>query len=122
LEWAGLPAATPVLAALRTLGATEALRPDIVLLNPRRELVLRRNGSEVVLSLDEVRIEGKPYCRRYVELELERGSHATLQELVLAVEGRFRLRQARRGKVRAARRWLALHDQPDQPRQPGQPG
>ncbi len=112
-EWQRLPAARPVAAALRALGALDDLRPDLVLSNPRRELVLRRGarrggqGEEVVLSLDEVTIEGMPYRRRYVELELVRGARATLEELAARVQKHFGVRASRTGKVQAARRWMA---------------
>jgi inorganic triphosphatase YgiF len=108
-EWAGLPEAGPVLAELERRGALGALRPAVVLLNPRRELVLRRGGSEVALSLDEMRIEGRPYARRYVEVELRRGSRADLEALVQAIRERFGLRVVYKGKVHAAREWLARH-------------
>lgn len=114
-DWARLPAVQPLLASLqevigKELNVTDALRPDVVLLNPRRELVLRRDGEEVVLSLDEVRLEGRPYCRRYVELELKHGARSALDELVHEFTQRFRLRPARYGKVDAARRWLAARE------------
>jgi inorganic triphosphatase YgiF len=106
-EWARLPEAGPVLAELERRDALGDLRPAVVLLNPRRELLLRRGGSEVALSLDEMRIEGRPYVRRYVELELRRGSRADLEALVQAIRERFGLRVVYKGKVHAAREWLA---------------
>jgi inorganic triphosphatase YgiF len=106
-QWATVDAARPILAALTQRGAAGALRPVVVLLNPRRELVLQQNGNEAILSLDEVRIEGQPYCRRYVEIELKRGSRAALDELSASVLQQFRLQPARLGKVQAAREWLA---------------
>jgi hypothetical protein len=107
--WAGLAAAAPLLAALRRLGVVGGLRPDIVLLNPRREIVLEHDGSGAALSLDEVAIEGAPYRRRYVEIELKRGPVAALERLVQALVARYRLRPSRQAKVEAARRWLAQH-------------
>jgi inorganic triphosphatase YgiF len=106
-EWARLPAARPILEALERLGALEGLRPDVVLRNPRREIVLERNGNQAVLSLDEVAVEGAPYRRRYVEVELTRGSPADLDPLVEALLAGHALRPSRRGKVQAAREWLA---------------
>ncbi len=106
-EWAAIPAARPVLDALRRLGASGGLRPDVVLLNPRRDLLLRRGEDEVVLSLDEVALEGAPYRRRYVEAELKKGQAQALQSLVETLVGQFGLRPSRRAKVQAAREWLA---------------
>jgi inorganic triphosphatase YgiF len=109
-EWAAIPAARPVLDALRRLGTSGGLRPDVVLLNPRRDLLLRRGDDgedEVVLSLDEVALEGAPYRRRYVEAELKKGQAQALQALVETLVGRFGLRPSRRAKVQAAREWLA---------------
>jgi hypothetical protein len=116
-QWRRLPAARPVLDSLRRLGVTSGLAPDLVLLNPRRELVLRRHWGdteatreatpdEAVLSLDEVRIEGRPYLRRYVEIELKRGSQAPLDELVEVVATRYGLPATYEGKVQSARAWL----------------
>jgi inorganic triphosphatase YgiF len=135
-EWASLPDARPVLEALAALdgppaagdgagpraprvqpraeassaagdGLLRRLRPDVVLLNPRREIVLERAGNEAVLSLDEVAVEGMPYRRRYVEVELKRGSTAALDNLVDTLQAEYALRPSRRGKVQAARAWLA---------------
>ncbi len=122
-EWATLPDAKPVVEALAALGARPAedgpggarsgadlmrrLRPDVVLRNPRREIVLEGEGSEAVLSLDEVVVEGTPYRRRYVEVELKRGSTAALDRLVDALQAQYQLRPSRQGKVQAARAWLA---------------
>jgi inorganic triphosphatase YgiF len=111
-DWERLPAAAPILAALRRMsvdGQLQQLRPDVVLRNPRREMVLRHDGDEAVLSLDEVTIEGHPYRRRYVEIELRRGSRAALDAVAAAAAGRFGLRPARKGKVQAAREWLARY-------------
>jgi hypothetical protein len=105
-EWARLPGAEPILDTLRRLGVIDRLRPDVVLLNPRRELVLRRGDAEEVLSLDEMRIEGQPYRRSYVELELKHGDREGHDALVRAIAGRFGLRPSGLGKVHAARRWL----------------
>src|SRR6185503_320577 len=69
----GLAGAAPVLVVLLRVGAADGLRPDIVLLNPRREMILEHDGSAAALSLDEVAIEGAPYRRRYVEIERRRG-------------------------------------------------
>jgi inorganic triphosphatase YgiF len=106
-DWADLPPAEPIWRALEGIGAAHTLRPDVVLLNPRRELVLRQGSGEVVLSLDEVRIEGHPYVRRYVELELKRGPREPFDHLVHAVAEQYRLRPAAVPKVQAARAWLA---------------
>jgi CYTH domain len=106
-EWAGIPAARPVMDALERMGALDGLRPDVVLRNPRRELVLERDGDQAVLSLDEVAVEGTPYRRRYVEVELTRGTPAAIDDLVETLLSRFRLRPSRRAKVQAARDWLA---------------
>jgi inorganic triphosphatase YgiF len=108
--WARLPAAAPVLDALRDSGAARGLRPDLVLVNPRREIVLRHAGGadeadEAVLTLDTVEIERQPYRRRYVEIELRRGSRTAMDTLVAAAAQRFGLRPARLGKVAAARVW-----------------
>jgi hypothetical protein len=106
-EWARIPAARPVMDALKGMGALDGLRPDVVLRNPRRELVLERDGDQAVLSLDEVAVEGAPYRRRYVEVELTRGAPAAIDGLVDTLLSRFRLRPSRRAKVQAARDWLA---------------
>jgi inorganic triphosphatase YgiF len=107
--WAGSVGAAPLLAALRRLGVADGLRPDIVLLNPRREIILEHGGGVAALSLDEVAIEGAPYRRRYVEIELKRGPAAALERLVQALVARYRLRPSRQAKVEAARRWLARY-------------
>jgi hypothetical protein len=106
-EWASVRKAKPIVDALRELGVLDSLRQDIVLVNPRRELVLRKGRAEEILSLDEVRIEGHPYVRRYVELELKRGTRATHTALVRALAGRFHLEESKTGKVQAARDWLS---------------
>jgi hypothetical protein len=106
-EWAGIPAARPVMDALREMGALDGLRSDVVLRNPRRELVLERDGDQAVLSLDEVAVEGAPYRRRYIEVELTHGEPAAIDGLVDTLVSRFRLRPSRRAKVEAARDWLA---------------
>jgi hypothetical protein len=93
--------------ALKEMGALDGLRADVVLRNPRRELVLERDGDQAVLSLDEVAVEGAPYRRRYVEVELTRGAPAAIDGLVDTLLSRFRLRPSRRAKVEAARDWLA---------------
>lgn len=117
-HWAQLPTAGPVITALQDLcvertragsgvSALLQLRADIVLLNPRRELVLQRDDQQCVLSLDEVRIEGQPYTRRYVEIELKHGPATALDRLAAALAQRYGLRPSRQAKVAAARAWLA---------------
>ena len=98
--------AKQIVTALHEQGILAALRLDIVLLNPRRELVLRKGASEEVLSLDEVRIESQPYLRRYVELELKHGSREEHDALTHALQERFHRRPIKTGKVHAARQWL----------------
>jgi len=107
-EWEHLPGtdAKQIVTALREQGVLAALRPDLVLLNPRRELMLRKGSAEEVLSLDEVRIEGQPYLRRYVELELKHGSREDHDALSRALQERFHRRPIKTGKVHAARQWL----------------
>jgi inorganic triphosphatase YgiF len=95
------------LGVLGGLGVGSGLRPDVVLLNPRRDLLLRLGADEVVLSLDEVALEGAPYRRRYVEAELKKGQAQALQALVEALVEQFGLRPSRRAKAQAAREWLA---------------
>lgn len=104
--WRTLPEARPLLAALERLGATDGLRPDVVLLNPRQEILLERGDGQVVVSLDEVAVEGAPYRRRYVEVELRRGDAGDLGDLVAVLAERYRLRPSRRAKVEAARAWM----------------
>lgn len=113
-EWVKLKDAAPIVEQLRELGMLDeqlgpsaALVADLVLLNPRRDLVLRLYENEAVLSLDEVSIEGHPYRRRYVEIELKRGSRDMLDMLAHMVAERYSLRPSRQGKVGAARAWLA---------------
>jgi len=106
-EWARLPTARPVVDALAPLTDLDDLRPDVVLLNPRHEMVLEGEGSRAVLSLDEVAVEGSPYRRRYVEVELASGSPEALHRLVSALAPLYGLRPARQGKVQAARVWLS---------------
>ncbi len=105
-DWAHLPEAAPILDALRRTGALDDLRADLVLLNPRRELVLRRGDAEEILSLDETRLEGHPYSRRFVEVELKLGDRAGHDALVSALQERYGLRRSGTSKVRAAREWL----------------
>jgi len=105
-DWARVRETKPIVDALRQLGVFNALQQDVVLLNPRRELVLRKGSAKEILSLDEVRIEGQPYVRRYVELELEHGARTAHNALVRALAGRFRLKESKTGKVQAARDWL----------------
>lgn len=114
-EWAGLLSARPIWRVLQEAGVAPDLRPDLVLLNPRRELVLQRDGSEAVVSLDEVRLEGHPYRRRYVEIELRRGPRDVFDWLVEDVADQFRLRPASAPKIQAARAWLARRDRSGQP-------
>lgn len=109
-QWASLPATRAVLEALRRAGVDDpagALHPDLVLLNPRRELLLEHDGTAAALSLDEVQLEGSAYRRRYIEVELKHGSAEALETLARAIATQFHLRPARGGKVQAARRWLA---------------
>ena len=122
-EWDTITEARPVIEALRIRGIAYPgdLVGGAVLVNPRRNLRLRRDTNaghahdhaEVILSLDEVRLEGHPYLRRYVEIELVRGVPEAIVEVSNLVAGMTRLRPARSGKVQAARAWLArLHPNP----------
>jgi hypothetical protein len=122
-EWDTITEARPVIEALRVRGISYPgdLAGGAVLVNPRRNLRLRRDTNaghahdhaEVILSLDEVRLEGHPYLRRYVEIELVRGAPEAIMEVSNLVAGMTRLRPARSGKVQAARAWLArLHPNP----------
>lgn len=122
-EWDTITEALPVIEALRVRGISYSgdLAGGAVLINPRRNLRLRRDTNaghahdqaEVILSLDEVRLEGHPYLRRYVEIELVRGTPEAIMEVSNLVAGMTRLRPARSGKVQAARAWLArLHHNP----------
>jgi len=122
-EWDTITEARPVIEALRIRGIAYPgdLVGGAVLVNPRRNLRLRRDTNaghahdhaEVILSLDEVRLEGHPYLRRYVEIELVRGAPEAIMEVSNLVAGMTRLRPARSGKVQAARAWLArLHPNP----------
>jgi triphosphatase len=110
-DWQYLTEAAPIANILRVVGVFDPprggteLRPELVLLNPRHEMVLRLGANIAVLSLDEVTIEGEPYRRRYVEIELEQGSRQALDELAQSVAHRFGLRPSQQGKVQAARRW-----------------
>jgi uncharacterized protein YjbK len=106
-QWQRVPAARPILDALRALVSLSQLRQDVVLLNPRRELVLKKGNAYEVLSLDEMRIEGQPYAKRYVELELKRGPRVGHDALTRALAERFTLKESKKGKVQAARDWLA---------------
>jgi len=121
--WDTITEARPVIEALRIRGIAYPgdLVGGAVLVNPRRNLRLRRDTNaghahdhaEVILSLDEVRLEGHPYLRRYVEIELVRGAPEAIMEVSNLVAGMTRLRPARSGKVQAARAWLArLHPNP----------
>ena len=122
-EWDTITEARPVIEALRVRGIAYPgdLVGGAVLVNPRRNLRLRRDTNaghahdhaEVILSLDEVRLEGHPYLRRYVEIELVHGAPEAIMEVSNLVAGMTRLRPARSGKVQAARAWLArLHPNP----------
>ena len=106
-QWGRAPEARAILDAVRAVAPLSDLRQDVVLLNPRRELVLRKGRAEEILSLDEMRIEGQPYVKRYVELELKRGARAGHDGLVRALAERFELTESKKGKVQAAREWLA---------------
>ena len=105
-DWARVRQAKPIVDALRELDALDSLKQDVVLLNPRRELVLRKGRAEETLSLDEVRVEDHSYVRRYVELELKRGARATHNALVHALAGKFHLEESKSGKVQSVRDWL----------------
>ena len=122
-DWDTISEARPVIEALRVRGIAYPgdLAAGAVLVNPRRNLRLRRDTTtghardhaEVILSLDEVRLEGHPYLRRYVEIELVHGTPEAITEVADLVAGMTRLRPARSGKVQAARAWLArLHPNP----------
>jgi inorganic triphosphatase YgiF len=106
-QWQRVLEARPILDAMRAIVPLSQLRQDVVLLNPRRELVLRKGRAEEVLSLDEMRIEGHAYAKRYVELELKRGARAGHDALARALAERFSLKESKTGKVQAARDWLA---------------
>jgi inorganic triphosphatase YgiF len=106
-EWAKLPGGKRLLDDVRKVADGAPLEAGVVLLNPRKELVLRRGRDEAVLSLDDVAIEGEPYRRRYVEIEHRAGAVPALEALVDHVRKRFRLRPARAGKLQAAREWLS---------------
>lgn len=106
-QWQRVPAARAILDAVRELTPLAALRQDVVLLNPRRELVLRKGRAEEILSLDEMRIEGHPYVKRYVEVELKHGARAGHDALTHALAERFHLKESTKGKVQRARDWLA---------------
>lgn len=108
-QWQRVPEARPIVDALHELGVFWKLRQDVVLLNPRCELVLRKGRAEEILSLDEVRLEGQRYMRRYVELELKRGARSGHDALVRTLAERFGLRESKRGKVQSAREWLFRH-------------
>ena len=105
-QWRRSSDASPILDAVRALVPLSRLRQDVVLLNPRRELVLRKGGAEEILSLDEMRIEGQPYVKRYVELELKRGPRNGHDALTRALATRFGLIESVKGKVQSARDWL----------------
>ncbi|HEV2122851.1 MAG TPA: CYTH domain-containing protein [Chloroflexota bacterium] len=114
IDWEKHEAAAPIVERLREIGVLDAgagsqdgLVADLVLLNPRRDLVLRRHDDEAVLSLDEVTIEGHPYRRRYVEIELRHGTREMLDSLAHTIAERYNLKPSRQGKVHAARAWLA---------------
>lgn len=105
--WRRLPQARAILDNLREMGVLDALERSVVLVNPRHDLTLARGDDEEVLSLDEVSLEGHPYTRRYIEIELKRGSRESHDALVQTVREKFGLRPVRTGKLAAARRWLA---------------
>ena len=105
-DWVRQRKAKPIVDSLRAMGVLDSLEQDVVLLNPRRELVLRKGGAEEVLSLDEVRVEDYSYVRRYVELELKHGTRADHNTLARALAARFQLEASKSGKVQAARDWL----------------
>lgn len=107
--WAGVPGTGPVIDALRLRGVTgiDGLVPVAVLRNPRRDLVVALGESRVVVSLDEVSIEGEVYCQRFVEIEAERGGAPAVRAVADIIAGMSPMRPARTGKVTSARAWLA---------------
>ena len=107
--WAGVPGTEPVIEALRLRGVTgiDGLVPVAVLRNPRRDLVVALGESRVVVSLDEVSIEGEVYCQRFVEIEAERGGASAVRAVADIIAGMSPMRPARTGKVTSARAWLA---------------
>jgi inorganic triphosphatase YgiF len=120
--WARTPGTEPVIEALRLRGVTapDELVPVAVLRNPRRDLIVASGDRRVVVSLDEVSIEGEPYRQRFVEIEAEVGGALavrlvadTIAAILLASSagGAGQLRPARNGKVTLARAWLARRRQ-----------
>jgi inorganic triphosphatase YgiF len=107
--WAGVPGTTPVIEALRLRGVTgiDEFVPVAVLKNPRRDLVVALGDSRVVVSLDEVSIEGEVYRQRFVEIEAESGGASAVRAVADIIVGISPMRPARTGKVTAARAWLA---------------
>jgi inorganic triphosphatase YgiF len=63
--------------------------------------------SRVVISLDEVSIEGEPYRQRFVEIEAESGGAPAVRAVATIIAGVSPMRPARTGKVTLARAWLA---------------
>lgn len=107
--WAGLPGTGPVIEALRVRGVTgiDGLVPVAVLRNPRRDVVVANGDGRVVVSLDEVTIEGESYRQRFVEIEAEAGGAPAVRAVADIIAGLSPMRPARTGKVTAARAWLA---------------
>jgi hypothetical protein len=114
-DWQRIGEAAGIVEALRSFGILDNLRADVVLINPRRELVLERRGATEILSLDEVRIEGHSYVRCYVELEQRRGTRAGHRSLARSLASRFALRESTGGKAQDARAWLSEQGRPSAP-------
>lgn len=106
-DWSESAGGRAILERVAGFGELQALIPLLVLLNPRRDITFRKDPSSVVLSLDTVEIEGRPYRRRFVEIEMIEGVHAEFALLVERVRDQYRLRPSRSSKVEAAYRWLS---------------
>ena len=107
--WADVPGTEPVIKSLHLRGVTQIdqLVPVAVLLNPRRDLIVARGDNRVVVSLDEVSIEGEVYRQRFVEIEAETGGATAVRAVADVISGMVTVRPARTGKVTSARAWLA---------------
>lgn len=124
VHWLSLPETAPVRDALRIRGVNSvgSLVPVAILVNPRRDLILRRGAEEVVLSLDEVSLEGYRYVRRFIEIEARHGGGAAVQSVGEIVQSLVNVRPCFTGKVTGARAWLArngarrLEELPPNPR------
>jgi inorganic triphosphatase YgiF len=94
---------------LRVRGVTgiDGLVPVAVLRNPRRDVVVANGDGRVVVSLDEVTIEGESYRQRFVEIEAEAGGAPAVRAVADIIAALSPMRPARTGKVTAARAWLA---------------